>query len=293
MGFIIEAIGLAENHNLKCTSIELAKNAGKKCLSSSCAEKNDIGLVLYISPYRDHYFAEPAFSAFVQRDLEINHDKEGCTGPKTLSIDLLNGSMGFLQGCQVIGAMINAGRIGKGLVVSSDKIDFPMYNGEPKPCLKEQGAALLLSKSAAETGFNNFFYQNISQPGSYESHIIFKDGKFSLSFKQSPSIIKIYIDAISGTVQEYLKNNGTDLSAFDFIIPPQISQEFVSSFADALKLEQDKVVDVTHKEGDLYNASLPVAMDHIIKNGSVEPGKKALIVSVGAGIQVGCAVYNF
>ena len=44
---------------------------------------------------------------------------------------------------------------------------------------------------------------------------------------------------------------------------------------------------------DLYTSSLPHAADHAIRRQLVHPGDLALMLSVGSGIQVGCALYQF
>ena len=124
MGITISSIGLCENKNKSVkTSLELCRRAAEPCIKHSAYSKEDIGLVVSVAVYRDDYFCEPAFSSFVQNDLKINHDKTDSLGPKTLSLDILNGAMGFLNACQMCSAMITAGKIKAGLVVSSDLVN--------------------------------------------------------------------------------------------------------------------------------------------------------------------------
>jgi len=84
-----------------------------------------------------------------------------------------------------------------------------------------------------------------------------------------------------------------DLDDFDMIIPSQISSAFITKMAGILGVKREKMIDVTREGGNLFNASLPAAMDHIFKRNPPEPGQKALIINVASGIQVGCAVYEF
>jgi 3-oxoacyl-[acyl-carrier-protein] synthase III len=77
------------------------------------------------------------------------------------------------------------------------------------------------------------------------------------------------------------------------IIPSQISSEFITKMAGILGVKREKMIDVTREGGNLFNASLPAAMDHIFKRNPPVPGQKALIINVASGIQVGCAVYEF
>jgi len=120
VGITIDSIGLFENKNKSVkTSLELCRRAAEPCIKQSAYSKEDIGLVVSVSVYRDDYFCEPSFSSFVQNDLKINHDKTDSLGPKTLSLDVLNGAMGFLNACQLCSAMITAGKVKTGLGVSN------------------------------------------------------------------------------------------------------------------------------------------------------------------------------
>ena len=124
MGITMDSIGLFENKNKSVkTSSNCCRRAAEPCIKQSTYSKEDIGLVVSVSVYRDNYCCEPSFSSFVQNDLKINHDKTDSLGPKTLSLDVLNGALGFLNACQLCSAMITAGKVKTGLVVSSDLVN--------------------------------------------------------------------------------------------------------------------------------------------------------------------------
>ncbi|MEA3471027.1 MAG: hypothetical protein U9R24_04865, partial [Thermodesulfobacteriota bacterium] len=83
MGVRIESIGLFENDNGAAkTSIELVKKAAEPCIEQSRYDREDIGVLISVSVYRDDYFCEPAFASLVQNDLMLNHDKEDSLGSK-------------------------------------------------------------------------------------------------------------------------------------------------------------------------------------------------------------------
>ena len=124
MGIKINSIGVYENNDGAVkTSLELCRRAAEPCIKNSPYQKEDIGLVVSVAVYRDHYFCEPSFSSYVQNDLKINHHKTDSSDPKTLSLDVLNGSMGFLNACQLTHAMLTSGKVKTGLVVSSECVD--------------------------------------------------------------------------------------------------------------------------------------------------------------------------
>jgi 3-oxoacyl-[acyl-carrier-protein] synthase III len=296
MGITINSIGLFENKNKSIkTSLELCRRAAEPCIKKSAYSKEDIGLVVSVSVYRDDYFCEPSFSSFVQNDLKINHDKTDSLGPKTLSLDVLNGAMGFLNACQLCSAMITAGKIKAGLVVSSDLINGSISEKGSLPGFLPSGAAMLLAgEKNGGSGFKKFHFKTFAEmQDACESYAFHDKDHMTMIFKRNPDIEDIYLRAISAGIAEFMKREAVVLDDFDMIIPSQISSEFITKMAGILGVKREKMIDVTREGGNLFNASLPAAMDSIFKHNPPKPGQKALIINVASGIQVGCAVYEF
>lgn len=296
MGITIDSIGLFENRDKSVkTSLELCRKAAEPCMEQSSHKKEDIGLVVSVAVYRDDYFCEPSFSSFVQNDLKINHDKTDSLSPKTLSLDVLNGSMGFLNACQVSAAMIISGKVKAGLVVSSDIVDENVSKKGDPPGFHPSGAAMLLTGGKNNgAGFTTFCFKTFPEMQDACESYMFNDTQgMTLIFKREPDIEDVYLRAVSRGVAEFLEKENAVIEDFDLIIPSQISSGFIQKTADILGVEKEKMIDVTRKDGDLFNASLPAAMDYIFKHNLSAPGKKALIINIASGIQVGCAVYVF
>jgi 3-oxoacyl-[acyl-carrier-protein] synthase III len=296
MGITINSIGLCENKNKSVkTSMELCRRAAEPCIKKSAFKKEDIGLVVSVAVYRDDYFCEPSFSSFVQNDLKINHDKTDSLGPKTLSLDVLNGAMGFLNACQLCSAMITAGKVKAGLVVSSDLINGSISEKGDAPGFLPSGAAMILAgDNNGGPGFKAFHFKTFAEmQDACESYTFHDKDHMTMIFKRIPDIEDIYLRAISKGVNEFLNREAVGLDDFDMIIPSQISSGFITKMAGILGIKREKMVDVTREGGNLFNASLPAAMDYIFKHNQPKQGQKALIINVASGIQVGCAVYEF
>ncbi len=296
MGIRIESIGISENKgkNPGLGTRDMIKKAGEECLSKSRYSREDIGVVINVSVYKDHDFAEPALATFVQNDLEINAHKENTKGPKTLSFDVLNGAMGFLNACQLVGAMVDSGKARAGLVVSGDMVDYAIHERGSSPGFYLSGAAMLLDSVPDGVGFKSFYFRKfVELQDKYESYIFYENKKLSMIFEKDPNLERIYLNSVIKGVTEFLATNASSIDSFDLIIPPQVSPGFVSSLTELLGVNPEKVVDVTKEEGDLFNASLPIAMARVLDNGMASPGQKALVINVASGVQVGIATYGF
>ncbi len=296
MSVKISAIGRFEyNSGSSTSSLELIRKAARPCIERSEYSKEDIGVLINVSVYRDNYFCEPAFASFVQNDLGINHDKEDSSEPKTLSFDLLNGAMGFLNACQVVDAMIDSGRVKAGLIVSGDVIDYEMNERSEDSRFQLSGAAMILGRNGTDdSGFGMFYFRTFAElQDAYESYISFNNKRLTMMFRRSPDIERIYLDAVSRGLKEFLAKEKLNMDDFDWIIPQQISQGFISGLCELLAVDSSKVVNVAKKDSDLFNASLPCALAHLFDNDLAKKGDNALIIGVASGIQVGCTTYRF
>jgi len=104
---------------------------------------------------------------------------------------------------------------------------------------------------------------------------------------------ELYIASIFPVVQELLQMEGLDLNRIDKVLPPQISSKFISQLSESLNLPRERFVDVVDEKADLFSSSLTYALEHLYEKGLVKSGDIGLMITVGSGIQVGCAIYHF
>jgi 3-oxoacyl-[acyl-carrier-protein] synthase III len=124
------------------------------------------------------------------------------------------------------------------------------------------------------------------------SHTVIRNGKTCLQIEIDPHLEASYLQCIQETVQELLALEQLDMSQINLILPPQISSHFITALSETLKLNREKFVDV-QAQHDLFTSSLAYSLKHTQKYRMVKPGNIGLIINVGSGLQVGCAIYYF
>ncbi len=102
-----------------------------------------------------------------------------------------------------------------------------------------------------------------------------------------------YLECIPPAVQELLDLEGLDLAQIKVVLPSQFSSAFNLQLAHTLQVPADRIVEVDHRQKDLFTSSLPYALQHAQQNQQVQPGDIGLIINVASGVQVGCATYYF
>lgn len=288
----IGSIGLADASVNKNT-MDLANHAAKQCFEQSAITGNDLDLMIYTGMYRDEFLCEPAVAAMLAGDLQMRPEVFTETG-NSFAFDVLNGSLGFLNAIQAGISMINAGKADNALLITSEIENNKEFWPDSLIEIEETGSAMLLKKSEDGSGFGDIAYKKFTQYANSRVADSFwvGDNPF-LELQQDERMNDLYIECIADAVSEVMMKARIDMDKVAKVFPPQISASFIQKLSKTLNLPASKVVDATEGHKDLFTSSIPYAMQQAMSNGEVKKGDIGLIISVGSGIQVGCAIYYF
>src|SRR5699024_7682759 len=73
----------------------------------------------------------------------------------------------------------------------------------------------------------------------------------------------------------------------DFLIPHQANLRIIDAASKKLKMDKEKICVTLNKYGNISTASIPVALDEIVKEGKVKKGDNLVMVAFGAGLTWG------
>lgn len=275
------------------SAIDLAGRAARSCLSSSGLDPAELGLVIYAGVYREDFLAEPAIAALVARELGANEDIDNPHGPKTFAFDVLNGPVGFLNACQVGVQMLGAGKAEHAMVVAAEIENNRVHRERPLYGIGETGSAVILTNSEDDSGFGRFVFHHHAEYGAtLETYLQQANGVSWLQIDRDPNLTAYYLDCIPAAVEELLKLDELERSQIAAVFPPHLSPPERAELAARLDIPLSRFVD--HAAGfDPFSSSLPYGLEYARRHGQVNPGDIGLIVSVGSGIEVGCATYRF
>jgi len=293
----IESLGtaVADQHEA-VSSLRLAARAAAACLDGSAVDPADVAMILHAGVYRDEFLSEPAIAALIAGQLKINDDVTSPDGRRTLAFDVINGGLGFLNACHVATQLIAAGRGTAAMVVASEiESNKATQRGQPRG-VTEVGSAVMLrrSKSGTSAGFGRFlFTHDTSFRGALAAHTRHERGTTYLHIERDPKVDRYYLERIAETVTELLRLEGLDRSMIKTVLPPQVSTEFLSELTSTIGVPRDRIVDVAAGRTDYFTSSIAFGLQYARTHGLAEPGDIGLIISVGSGIQAGCATYYF
>ena len=294
----IEAVGTLPPGAEVETTIAMCEKAGQACFNASRYERDAIDVLNFAGVYRTDTIQEPAISALIGNTLKINPSVNSEDDQKTLCFDVFNGSLGLLNACDMAIRLINAETCKTAMVFASEieanARDFP----DELIGLKQTASAFILDQSDdGQTGFGEINFRYFPEfYESYQAYGVYRDGsKHFLHEQKHPRLHELMINCIVETVQEYLSDVGLDIADIKAVLAPQISSGFISDLRNALQVPTERMVDIVaeHDNLNLYSSSLPFSFQAAVEQDMVQQGDVGLIIGVGSGIQVGCALYYF
>lgn len=294
----IESVGtIAGEKKVKRDSLELSKIAAEECFKKSSYHRKDIDLLIYTGVYRKDFLCEPAIATLLAGELNINADIKSPDQKKTLAFDVFNGGLGFLNACFAAIPMLRAQKLKNAMIITSEIENNARIFPGKQLGLEETASALILeqtSKDNGNPGFGHFHFDYFTDYlEAFTSHATWKNGKAYLDFNKDPNIYDYYITCIPGVVHQFLSNQDLDISQISVILPPQISSSFISKLSKQMNVPKEKFVDMARDGKDLFTSSMLYTFQYAREHQLVAEGDIGLIINIGSGIQVGCAVYYF
>ncbi len=279
---------------------DLAKEASLRAMEMAGISKEELNLIVMTTMTPDT--ACPSGANWLEAKL-------GAEG--AVSFDVTAACCGFVFGLSVAEAYLRAGVYKTVLVASveimSRTLDWTdrescilwgdgagvailrgydsASGGEP---LKHQGKEVpeLLSVHIHTDGANG---DNLLLPGggskttpiSYES----VDKKLhTLKMIRASESVRVAVKRFAEAAEEAASSNGISLNDVKWIIPHQANLRILQQMAKRLNVPFEKVYLTIEKYGNISSATIPIALDEAVRNGSIKKGDYIILTGFGGGL---------
>ncbi len=288
-------------------AIELAKAAMVNCLRMSRYQPCDIDLLIFCGISRStrppRYLLEPSIAVVLSGLFE-------CNG--AVAFDVSNGCAGMFTAVQIVDALIRAGAIRVGMVVSSERIsdltraaqhEIRGYADPRFACLTlgDAGAALILAEAPAnDVGFHAIDLYTV---GCYSDYCIvrpsYKPHGGPVMWTRSAELFEASTALCVPDAWEALQRCGWRDGPDQFIMH-QVAQRAidiawhgVNRLAGREVFRADNVVNNLADRGNTASTSHFVAVWDSVVNGRIASGDRTLFSVQGSGLTAGTALYTF
>lgn len=237
----------------------------------SSVDLKKTGLIVVASTNYEN--SMPGVSFEIQKKFNI----ENC-----MCMDILAGCSGYINGLDIARKYIELGDVEQALVIGVEKLSkYINQNDVNTAILLGDGAgATLLGKAENKKYAQNI--ESIGQDGdiltSKENEKIYMDGK---------KIYKFGTARVAKNINALLEKEKLDISEIKYIVPHQSNQRILTSMAEKIGARNEQMYMNIVNVGNTFNASIPIALNEIVRNNLLKENDKIILVGYGGGLNLG------
>ena len=267
---------------------DAATLAAQKAIDMAGVDPKRLGVLVNTSVCRD--FIEPSTACLDHGNLSLP--------PECMNFDIGNACLGFLNGMDLVGNMIERGQIDYGLIV----------DGESSSYVVEQTIQRIMSPDCDEQTFRDNFATLTLGSGGAAMVLCRKDlvdnphhlvGSVSLAATQHNRLCQGQVDGMKTdtkqllfagielahqTLQKAKRELDWSPENLDHLVLHQVSKVHTEQLANTLGLSLDKVLAIYPEYGNIGPASVPFVLSKLAESGRVESGDRIALMGIGSGL---------
>lgn len=231
----------------------------------------DIGLIIVASTSFEGTM--PGISFEIQKTFNIK---------ECMCMDISAGCSGYINAIDIAKKYLDLGEVKSALVVGVEKLSKFIDTEDINTAiiLGDGAGATLLGKSENKQYAANI--ESIGQEGdiltSKENEKIYMDGK---------KIYKFGTIKVAENIKKLLEREELDITKVKYIIPHQSNTRIINSMAEKIGAKKGQIYVNIENVGNTFNASIPIALNEIMKNKLLKEKDKIMLVGYGGGLNLG------
>jgi len=285
---------------------DLAKEASIRALEMAGISASEVDLIIMTTMTPDT--ACPSGANWLEAKLGAN---------RAVSFDVTAACSGFIFGLSVAEQYLKNGTYKTALVASVEIMSRTLDWTDRESCiLWGDGAGSVILKAFEDTSerlnLGNSFSEvlsvhihtdgangeNLLLPGggskttpiSYES----VDKKLhTLRMIKANESVRVAVKRFAEAAEEAASFNGINVSDVKWIIPHQANLRMLQQVAKRLNVPIEKIYLTIEKYGNISSATIPIALDEAVRNGSIKKGDLIILTAFGGGLTWGSSLIRW
>jgi len=281
--WIVERTGIRARHFVEAgsASSDLGVQAARNAIEAAGIKPEDIDLIIVATSTPDMVF--PSTATLLQHKLGI----AGCP-----AFDVQAVCSGFIYALTVADALIQSGSATKALVIGAEVFSRILDFKDRTTCVLfgDGAGAVVLEASdvpgilATDIHADGKHSAILCVPGHVSGGSVLGDPVLKMD---GQAVFKLAVGVLEETARASLAKAQLTEADIDWLIPHQANIRIMQSTARKLKMSMDKVIVTVDQHGNTSAASIPLALDHAVRNGTIQKGQTLLLEGVGGGFTWG------
>jgi len=270
---------------------DLAKEASLRALEMAGLEAKDLDLIVMTTMTPDTCC--PAGANWLEAKLGAD---------RAVSFDVTAACCGFIFGLSVAEQYLKAGTFRTALVASVEIMSRTLDWTDRESCIlwgDGAGAAVLQSFDPSSREFSEILSVHIHTDGANGENLLLPGGGskttpisyesvdrklHTLRMIKANESVRVAVKRFAEAAEEAASCNGISLSDVKWIIPHQANIRILQQMARRLDFPFEKVYLTIEKYGNISSATVPIALDEAVRNGSIQKGDLVILNGFGGGL---------
>jgi 3-oxoacyl-[acyl-carrier-protein] synthase-3 len=287
--WIVERTGIRNRHVAADdeTTSSLATDAARKAIEAAGISACDIDLIVLATATPDQTF--PATATLVQHAL-------GCNGG--IAFDVAAVCSGFLYAVGVADSMVRSGMAKRALVIGSETFSRILDWEDRTTCVlfgDGAGAIILEAQDTDGDAGRGILATRLHADGAH-NQLLYVDGGPSTTGTvgklrmKGREVFRHAVTNLASVLVEVLDDVGLTAGDIDWVVPHQANARILDATARKLGLAPEKVIVTVDQHANTSAASVPLALDHAVRDGRIKQGDLVMLEAMGGGFTWGASL---
>jgi 3-oxoacyl-[acyl-carrier-protein] synthase III len=270
----VRARGIAGEHE---DVLFMAVRAAERALAQAQVDPVTLDFVILANWSERRYV--PDFAPRVQHALGAR---------RAFAFDVGCACAGFLYGLTLAHGYLQNPRFSRGLVLASDRSTRRLKPGTRANLVFGDAASAMVVERDAPRGSRLIDYELRTDGSRHGIMDVDAAGYLEPKIKQR-ELNQLAGRSLADVSRALLERNGLTLADVDWLLPHSGTAGVQAMLAEHLGAAPEKTLNNLADVGNVTSSSIPISLDHFIKQGQLKPGDRILSAAVGLGWQY-CAV---
>ncbi len=272
----------------------IATTAAEKAIAMAGIEPKDLDLILLATSTPDDLFGTAC---------KIQH-LLGAT--QAVAFDMTAACSGFVFGMVTAAQFIRTGVYKNVLLIGGDILSRWVDWSDRGTCVLFGDGAGAVVMQASESdrllGFElrsdgtlnkslNLAYN--AQPKEIVNGVTVSQGNYQPITMNGKEIYRFAVQKVPEVIEKALFRANLSTDEVDWLLLHQANQRILDAVAERLNIPAHKVISSIARYGNTSAASIPLALDEVVREGKIQPGDVIASAGFGAGLTWGAAIFQW
>jgi len=269
------------------TTAELGVRAAQAALQSAGVDAGTVDLIVVATSTSDQIF--PSTACLIQARI-------GALGCAAFDVQAV--CSGFVFGIATADALIRTGAHKRALVIGAEVFSRILDWTDRTTCvLFGDGAGAVVLEASNEPGV---LAVQLKADGSHAGVLCTAGRVANGRVEGDPflrmdgqAVFKLAVNVLGNSATETLAQAKLDPSDLDWLIPHQANVRILNATARRLGVPEDRLVVTVDRHANTSAASVPLALDEVVRGGRIKRGDNLLLQGVGGGFTWGSVLVRW